>query len=160
MNYEFIAAEHCPQDVLDMLYTIMYEPWGVDRNANWADLQDDGVFNVARDEHGLLMGIVRLMPTSYLSSHGTAPVVGEAPVIERVIRQVVIANEAQGKGVGRFLMGTCEDIAKSEGATHTGLGARFSAYGFYEKLGYSKVGDEYLSGLTKIPHTHMVKYLR
>lgn len=160
MNITPVPVTQCPDDALEALFSIMYAPYDVAREANWLDVEDGGDCYIARDDAGVFMGMVRLMPLGMQSKHISAEC-GQATVVsdERLIRQVIIADYAQGKGVGRALMTAVEQVALREGAQRIGLGSRYTAYGFYEKLGYTKTGESYISGLTKIPHTHMVKCL-
>jgi predicted GNAT family N-acyltransferase len=73
------------------------------------------------------------------------------------LRQMAVLNKLQGKGVGRALMMFAENIARDLGYTNITMHARKTAVGFYEKLGYAVVGDEFLE-LT-IPHYIMQKKL-
>ena len=74
---------------------------------------------------------------------------------EAKIRQVAVDPAQQGKGLGRIVMNEIEKILQARGLTGFVLSARTSALGFYEKLGYSSVGDEFLQH--RIPHFKMVK---
>lgn len=76
---------------------------------------------------------------------------------EARIRQMAVAPAHQGKGLGRRLLGEVETDLRARGFRHLQLNARSSAAGFYEKLGYRAIGDEYLS--VTVPHVRMVKAL-
>ena len=56
------------------------------------------------------------------------------------IRQMAVDTEYQGKGYGRV---------------HFFMHARMSAVGFYEKLGYARVGQEFME--VGLPHVKMEK---
>ena len=57
------------------------------------------------------------------------------------IRQMAVIDSLQGTGVGRALMRNAERRLKQAGASDIMLQARDIATGFYEKLGYTPVGD-------------------
>ena len=71
------------------------------------------------------------------------------------IRQMAVSPLHQGKGLGRRLMNELEANLRSRGFTNLVLHARASAVGFYRKLGYTVVGDEFIA--VAVPHFKMVK---
>jgi GNAT superfamily N-acetyltransferase len=73
------------------------------------------------------------------------------------LRQMAVAPELQGKGLGRILMDGVEKTALNRGITHLELHARETAVPFYEKLGYTIVGDRFEE--VSIPHFKMEKHL-
>jgi predicted GNAT family N-acyltransferase len=73
--------------------------------------------------------------------------------------QVVVREDVRGTGVGRILMEAAATRARAGGRTVIELDARDHAVGFYERLGYDVVGDEFLSGRTGTPHRHMRREL-
>lgn len=86
----------------------------------------------------------------------TACVVG-VPVspVKAKIRQMAVAPAWQGKGLGRRLMEELERELKTRGFREFELHARRSAEGFYQRLGYTTVGGEFIE--VTIPHVKMVK---
>ena len=156
LHFTLLNVSESADDVRALIYDNLYEPWGVTREKNWLNSEDGGAFLVARDGEGTLLGVARIMPIDAVSTeHKTPPECAG----ERMLRQVVVAVDARGKGIGRALMAQAEAIARSEGATRVGLGSRCQAYGFYQACGYEFYGEEYMSLLTRIPHTHMSKIL-
>jgi predicted GNAT family N-acyltransferase len=73
------------------------------------------------------------------------------------LRQMAVPNNMQGKGVGRALMIFAENIARDLGYKKLVMHARDTARGFYQKLGYSISGKEFLE--VTIPHYIMEKSL-
>ncbi len=73
------------------------------------------------------------------------------------LRQMAVPNGMQGKGVGRALMIFAENIARDLGYKKLCMHARKTAVGFYEKLGYSIAGEEFME--VTIPHFTMEKAL-
>lgn len=79
-----------------------------------------------------------------------------APKVLR-LRQMAVLSGLQGKGMGRALLQFAENIAYDRGFRKITMHARKTAIGFYEKLGYSVTGDEFLE--VTIPHFVMEKVL-
>jgi N-acetylglutamate synthase-like GNAT family acetyltransferase len=73
------------------------------------------------------------------------------------LRQMAVANNLQGKGIGRALMQFAENIARDRGFRKITMHARKSATGFYEKLGYVVSGGEFQE--VTLPHVVMEKQL-
>jgi len=81
------------------------------------------------------------------------------PISEKTIkmRQVAVAETAQGKGWGTALVKESERIAKEKGYHKMICHARDHAIPFYMKLDYFKVGDEFEEVTVK--HFRMEKNL-
>lgn len=73
------------------------------------------------------------------------------------IRQMAVAAEHQGKGCGRRLIHCLESYLAKCGLVHLSMHARVTAFGFYEKLGYRRMGDAFTE--VGIPHLAMEKRL-
>lgn len=73
------------------------------------------------------------------------------------LRQMAVLNNLQGKGVGRAIMNFAENIARDRGYKVLSMHARKNATGFYEKMGYKVIGDEFTE--VTIPHYLMEKNL-
>ena len=73
------------------------------------------------------------------------------------LRQMAVTSGLQGKGIGRVLTYFAENVARDRGYKKILMNARKTAMGFYEKLGYSKTGNEFLE--VTIPHFVMEKNL-
>lgn len=73
------------------------------------------------------------------------------------LRQMAVTSGLQGKGIGRVLLSFAENIARDKGFKKITMHARKNAVGFYEKLGYSVVGNEFLE--VTLPHFEMQKDL-
>ncbi len=73
------------------------------------------------------------------------------------LRQMAVAPNLHGKGIGASLMSFAESIAKDKGFNKMTMHARDSAIGFYEKLGYVVSGEQFLE--VNIPHHIMEKSL-
>jgi N-acetylglutamate synthase-like GNAT family acetyltransferase len=73
------------------------------------------------------------------------------------LRQMAVQNNVQGKGIGATMMNFAENVARDAGYKKMIMHARKSAIGFYEKLGYKVVGEEFEE--ITIPHYIMEKKL-
>lgn len=87
---------------------------------------------------------------------GCCMLLEEKPGLAR-LRQMAVLNDLQGKGIGRALMNFAENIARDRGYRAICMHARSNAVGFYEKVGYRIVGDEFME--VTIPHYVMEKKL-
>ncbi len=87
---------------------------------------------------------------------GCCMLVEEEPGTVR-LRQMAVLNDLQGKGVGRALMQFAENLARDRGYKKITMHARKNSLGFYEKMGYKKVGSEFQE--ITIPHYVMEKSL-
>ena len=73
------------------------------------------------------------------------------------LRQMAVRSGLQGTGIGRILLIFAETVTRDKGFKKLIMHARKSAVGFYEKLGYTIQGDEFLE--VTIPHYVMEKDL-
>lgn len=73
------------------------------------------------------------------------------------MRQVAVAANQQGKGIGKKMVDFFEAYARQKGFTKVVLHAREVACPFYDKLGYSRVGERFEE--VNIPHYKMEKKL-
>jgi len=71
------------------------------------------------------------------------------------LRQMAVAANQQGKNIGTQLVRYAEQFAWNNGYKRIMLHARIVAKGFYEKLNYTQVGDEFTE--VGIPHIEMEK---
>jgi predicted GNAT family N-acyltransferase len=73
------------------------------------------------------------------------------------MRQVAVDDQKQGLGIGRLMVVESEAEALRRGFTRMMLHARDTAVPFYEKLGYERVGAEFIE--VGIRHQEMGKQL-
>jgi len=88
---------------------------------------------------------------------GCCMLIKQDPITVR-LRQMAVLNNLQGKGIGRALMQFAENIARDLGFQKITMHARKTAIGFYEKLGYQAVGEQFEE--VTIPHYIMEKLLQ
>ena len=80
-----------------------------------------------------------------------------APVTatEAKIRQMAVRPLLQGKGCGRVLLEAAEKVLAQRGFADLFLNSRMTAIGFYEHLGYTQTGPEFME--VGLPHVKMRK---
>lgn len=66
-----------------------------------------------------------------------------------------VVKELRKNGYGKILIEKLEEYAKEKGFSGIELSAVETAVGFYEKMGFEKIGDFYLE--TGVPHIYMKK---
>jgi GNAT superfamily N-acetyltransferase len=70
-------------------------------------------------------------------------VVGTASLDGRVIRSVYVDPTYQGKGIGARLMDVLEGLAREQAVSTLSVPSSITAEGFYRKLGFVFVRDEF-----------------
>lgn len=73
------------------------------------------------------------------------------------IKSVAILEEYRVSGLGTYLMNFIEDLARKRGYTKAALMGRVSVEGFYHKLGYKTLSEQF--DYNTIPHIDMEKKL-
>jgi GNAT superfamily N-acetyltransferase len=123
---EFGTPEY--DEAVRLRYEVLREPLGLDFTAE--QLAEEYL-----DHH---LGI-------YLPQGGLAGYLSFKSVDEHDLkmRQVAVAPNLQGKGIGAQLVLASEQYAKRLGATRIFMHARLTAVSFYEKLNYTKVGAQF-----------------
>lgn len=135
---EFATPEY--DEAVALRYEVLRKPLGLEFQpeqlaAEWSDIH-----LAAFDTAGKMVAILLLTPVNDQ---------------EVKMRQVAVATEQQGRGLGAALVAQSEEIARSMNFSKMTLHARETAVPFYLRLGYEKVGD--LFEEVSIPHFKMVK---
>lgn len=73
------------------------------------------------------------------------------------MRQVAVVEKWRDKKIGSEIVLYAEEYSRNRGYLNMVLNSRKVAVGFYEKLGYKKIGEEFLE--VNIPHYKMCKRL-
>lgn len=118
--------------------TVFIEEQGVSE-ADEVDDKDDEAIHLLATLHGKPVGSARLL------------VLGDTGKIGRVC----VLPEARNTGLGAALMRAAVDRFRTvPGVKKVKLGAQTHALGFYERLGFTAIGDEFDDA--GIPHRDMV----
>ena len=70
---------------------------------------------------------------------------------------MAVLKDWRGRGVGRALLHTLLDLARTQGLTRVTLSSQTHALGFYERAGFRAIGEPFMDA--GIPHRKMVKEL-
>ena len=71
------------------------------------------------------------------------------------LRQMAVLSSFQRKGIGASLLNYVENIARDKGCIKIMMHARLTAIGFYQRMGYTVVGNVFEE--LGIPHRYMEK---
>lgn len=108
--------------------------------------------DLADEEHQLHFGLFE--PGNHLVACVVA--VRLSPTEAR-IRQMAVSPRHQRKGLGQRILRELESHLGARGFKTLVMNARTSAMGFYERLGYTIAGEEFVD--VTIPHVTMIKTL-
>lgn len=97
---------------------------------------------VALDDAGAVVACVLLVIPGDGSAH---------------IRQMAVEERFRNRKIGAGLIAYAEQTARGMGIRKIRMHARVYAHGFYERLGYRAVGEEFIE--VTIPHIEMEKAL-
>ena len=133
------SAEY--QQMLKLRNEILRKPLGLTFNKEELEKEKNNLLMAAYEDDQML---------------GCCMLVEEDPQTVR-LRQMAVLNDLQGKGIGKALMNFAENLARDRGYKKITMHARRNAIGFYEKMGYRQVGNEFQE--ITIPHYVMEKQL-
>ena len=139
---EFRVLEFGSEDyalTVDLRRRVLRIPLGLDFTPEQIEAENEDL-HLAAFEHGRLVACLVLTPVSKL---------------EVKMRQVAVEPEMQGVGIGKALVVFSEAEARSRGFRLMSMSARDTAIPFYERLGYSAVGEPFTE--VGIPHRRMEK---
>ena len=86
---------------------------------------------------------------------GTARILVKDDGMTAKIGRVAVLPQARGCGIGRTIMQAIETLPELAGTSKLKLDSQSHALPFYERLGYSAEGPEFMDA--GIPHRHMIK---
>lgn len=129
------------KQMLKLREEILRQPLGLHLSQEELDKEKDNLMMAAFDDDKML---------------ACCMLVEEEPQSVR-LRQMAVLNDLQGQGIGKALLQFAENVARDRGYQKITMHARKNAAGFYEKLGYRVIGDEFIE--ITIPHYLMEKSL-
>ena len=110
------------------------------------------------DSEGTVHFAVRDQKTDELVGTSTwlpRPWQGEPTAGAMQLRGMAVAHNAQGRGLGGVMLATGIQHAKKSGAKYVWARARDSALYFYERHGFTQVGEGFIDETTGLSH-HLV----
>lgn len=126
------------ETVARLRYDALYREWGLPRSLS-EDTDGRSYRHIAVFDGHRMVGYARL----------------HLETAEPQISQVAVARDRRGEGIGALLVETLVEMARQEGRAEVFLDARVHVIGFYERLGFEVVGEEFLSKRTGTPHRRM-----
>jgi len=129
------------EDCFDVRHAVFVEEQGVPEEIEWDEHDETATHFVAYDE-GTPVGAARLRETE--SGVGK-------------VERVAVLEDRRGEGIGTAVMDQLEATAAREGYDELALHSQTHASEFYDRLGYERVGEEFLEA--DIPHVEMRKPL-
>jgi predicted GNAT family N-acyltransferase len=129
------------QQMVDLRLAVLRAPLGLQFSATELAAEKDDILIASFDEEQILACCI-------LTPHDKKSV---------RLRQMAVAGNLQGKGIGVSIMHFAETLARDKGFAKLTMHARQTAMGFYEKLGYQPVGQQFTE--VTIPHFVMEKKL-
>lgn len=124
-------------------WAILRKPWNQPEGSERDDQEETSIHRMAITDDGKIAGVARLQ---YNSAE------------EAQIRFMAVADEFQGKGVGKKLITALEEVARKAGRKKIFLQARENAVPFYKSMGYSIVEKTFLL-FGEIQHFSMEKVI-
>ncbi len=142
---EFRVIEHNTKDYWDTVHLrelVLRQPLGMRFSAEELELENNSYHIAAYDENHNIVGTAMFVPLS---------------TTKLKMRQVVVSEDWQGRGIGKELIEFAENFAQSKGYALIEAHVRQTAMGFYESMNYIKQGKEFTE--IGIPHMKVEKTL-
>ncbi len=140
LQIEFATPEY--DEAVALRYEVLRQPLGLTYTPEQLAEEYSHIHLAAYTEEGRLVGYLNLTPQN-----------------EQVVkmRQVAVNPARQGQGIGRKLVEASEALAQRAGFQVLSLHARASAVPFYQKMGYTALGEQFEE--VTLPHFKMEKQL-
>ncbi len=129
------------RQMLKLRNDILRKPLGISFTEEELEKEKDNLLVAAYDDDQLL-GCCMLVKNSDKSMR---------------LRQMAVIDNLQGKGIGKALTIFAENLARDRKFKSIIMHARKNTVGFYQKMGYNVVSDEFIE--IGIPHHVMEKEL-
>jgi len=139
IKVELVLWEEAEEELCRIRTKVFVEEQNVDPDEEYDGLDDRCLHALAVDEEGRGVATGRLDP------------------VKGKIGRMAVLKEYRGLGLGSRLLSLLEETALEQGLNRLSLHAQTYAIPFYEKSGYTAMGDEFLEA--EIPHYLMEKTL-
>ncbi|WP_019240544.1 MULTISPECIES: GNAT family N-acetyltransferase [Bacillus] len=141
MNVEIVKNKQQLEEAFSIRTKVFIEEQKVDVEEEIDQFEESSTHFLLYNEHQLAIGTGRFR------------VVDGVGKVERIC----VLPDVRKSGAGKIIMQAIEDYAMKQELPKLKLNAQIHAIGFYEKLGYNVVSDEFLDA--GIPHKTMTKTL-
>jgi GNAT superfamily N-acetyltransferase len=112
--------------------------------------EEEGAVHVGAWDDDMLVGCATVFPEPW-PGNGWLAAVDDA----WRLRGMAVDPSMQGTGVGRLVLVEGAVAAREGGASVLWANARTSALGFYERMGWKIIGEEYVASDSGVPHFPM-----
>jgi GNAT superfamily N-acetyltransferase len=116
------------------------------QDPRYAEDDTEGSVHLGIRESGVLIACSTWLPRPW-------PLDVDAPATQ--LRGMAVAKHLQSKGLGRILLDAGISRAKSLDSTYVWARARDNALYFYERNGFTTIGDQFIDDATGLGH-HLV----
>ena len=140
MEFRVVETEKEQSDAFKVRHTVFVDEQNVPAELEIDEHENDAIHFVAYDKSAPVAA-------------GRFRVLDDMAKVERIC----VLGDYRGTGLGFLLMNAIETHAKELSLKGTKLNAQISAVGFYEKLGYKIISDQFMDA--GIPHVTMTKNL-
>ena len=117
--------------------------------------EDEGAVHVGAWDDDMLVGCATVFPEPWPGNEQLAAVADAWR-----LRGMAVDPSMQGTGVGRLVLAEGMSAAREAGSTLLWANARTSALGFYERMGWRIIGEEFVASDSDLPHFPMAIDLR
>ncbi len=145
MFEKFFVEEVPTEDVLVLRMSVLRDGTP-SQDPRYAEDDTEGSVNLGIRENSTLIACSTWLPRPWPLDLG-------APATQ--LRGMAVAKHLQSKGLGRLLLLAGITRAKSLDSTYVWARARDNALYFYEKNGFTTVGDQFIDDATGLGH-HLV----
>ena len=112
--------------------------------------EDEGAVHVGAWTDDMLVGCATVFPQPWPGNDLLAAVSDAWR-----LRGMAVDPSMQGTGLGRLVLAEATAAAREAGSSLLWANARTSALGFYERLGWRIVGEEFVASDSGLPHYPM-----
>ncbi len=149
-----VETDRAYEDALSVRYRVFVDEQGVDPDTEVDDHEEEATHVVAYEGDDPV-GVARLRGYDP-GEHEEVPTAEREESVAKIERMAVLRSH-RGQGVGRAILKHVENRAREMGFERAWLHAQVRSAGFYEALGYNRIGAEFEEA--GIPHVVMKKRL-
>jgi predicted GNAT family N-acyltransferase len=157
VDVQVVRTDDAYEDALAVRFAVFVEEQDVPEEMEVDAHEDESLHFVAYDDAGHDHGSHDHSPEDRdpVGAARLRPLDDEPDAMK--VERVAVLPERRGEGIGARLMDVLEDVAHRRGHDRVTLHSQTHAAGFYDRLGYERVGEEFEEA--GIPHVAMEKAL-
>ena len=125
--------------------SVLRPEWPADRLLTFAEDGEPATAHVAARQDGKVVGVGTVYPQPPPEGlRGDIPEGAYVPGASWQLRGMATADGVRGTGVGAAVLDACVEAVRRGGGTHAWCNARIGAVGFYERAGWTVVGNPFV----------------